>query len=84
MPYLFETKPGQPPDSSGSDNFWLGGRASALPGPYSPDCAFYPAPLTAAGVDVTRVAGWTLAKVPVMDSRGKAVAVDKLLKPFNL
>lgn len=43
-----------------------------------------PAPLIQAGLDPTRVEGWVFAKVEVKDSSGKAVQVDKLLRPFSL
>jgi hypothetical protein len=43
-----------------------------------------PAPLTAAGADPARIAGWTFTTVPVDDENGKPVQVDKLLKPFDL
>jgi hypothetical protein len=37
-----------------------------------------------AGVDPAKVTGWVFAKVPVMDADGRAIEVDKFLKPFNL
>ena len=37
-----------------------------------------------AGADVTNINGWVFAKVEVMDTNGKKVEVEKLLKPFNL
>lgn len=37
-----------------------------------------------AGVDTGKIDGWIFAKVTTMDSRGKKIQVDKLLKPFNL
>ncbi|MDR0720334.1 MAG: hypothetical protein LBF78_11925 [Treponema sp.] len=43
-----------------------------------------PAPLIAAGADPARIAGWTFTKVTVDDENGKAVQVDKVLKPFDL
>ncbi len=43
-----------------------------------------PAPLVAAGVDPAKVSGWLFAQVEVKDAAGKAVLVDKLLRPFNL
>ncbi|MDR2748071.1 MAG: hypothetical protein LBB77_11575 [Treponema sp.] len=43
-----------------------------------------PAPLTAAGADPSRIAGWTFTKVTVDDENGKPVQVDKVLKPFDL
>ncbi|MDR2796092.1 MAG: hypothetical protein LBB47_05210 [Spirochaetaceae bacterium] len=43
-----------------------------------------PAPIAAAGADVSRVDGWLFAKVTVDDENGKPVQVDKLLKPFDL
>lgn len=43
-----------------------------------------PKPFIDAGVDPEKVKGWTYAKVPMMDAKGKKIEVDKLLKPFNL
>jgi hypothetical protein len=43
-----------------------------------------PEPFINAGVDVTKIEGWTFAKVTVDDENGKPIKVDKLLKPFNL
>ncbi|MDR1030761.1 MAG: hypothetical protein LBL76_07800 [Treponema sp.] len=43
-----------------------------------------PEPFIAAGTDPARIAGWIFAKVTVDDEKGKPVAVDKLLKPFDL
>lgn len=43
-----------------------------------------PQPFIDAGVDVNNIKGWVFAKVPTMDSRGKKIQVDKLLKPFDL
>jgi hypothetical protein len=43
-----------------------------------------PAPFMAAGVDPAKIQGWSFAKVETRDDAGKAVVVDKLLKPFNL
>lgn len=37
-----------------------------------------------AGVDPNKVQGWLFAKVETMNSNGKKILVDKLLKPFNL
>ncbi|HYE84494.1 MAG TPA: hypothetical protein VEG39_20315 [Clostridia bacterium] len=37
-----------------------------------------------AGVDPNKVEGWAFAKVEVKDEQGKAVEVDKFLKPFDL
>jgi hypothetical protein len=37
-----------------------------------------------AGADPAAIKGWTLAKVPVMDAKGRKAEVEKLLKPFNL
>jgi hypothetical protein len=42
-----------------------------------------PEPFIKAGVNPNAVQGWTFAKVPV-DINGKAVEVDKFLKPFNV
>jgi hypothetical protein len=42
-----------------------------------------PEPFIKAGVNPNAVKGWTFAKVPV-DVNGKAVEVDKFLKPFDL
>ena len=42
-----------------------------------------PEPFVAAGVDPNAVEGWAFAKVP-MEEDGKAIEVDKLLKPFDL
>ncbi|GHV76197.1 hypothetical protein AGMMS49942_10180 [Spirochaetia bacterium] len=42
-----------------------------------------PEPFIKAGVNPNTVQGWTFAKVPV-DVNGKAVEVDKFLKPFNV
>ncbi len=42
-----------------------------------------PEPFIAAGVDPNAVEGWAFAKVP-MEEDGKAIEVDKLLKPFDL
>lgn len=43
-----------------------------------------PEPLIQAGVDPAKVEGWVFAKVEVKDANGKYVAVDKLLRPFEL
>jgi len=43
-----------------------------------------PAPLVAAGVDPAKIESWVFAKVPVKDAAGKAVEVDKFLKPYDL
>jgi hypothetical protein len=43
-----------------------------------------PEPFIAAGADPSRIEGWAFAKVTVDDANGKAVEVDKILKPFNL
>jgi hypothetical protein len=43
-----------------------------------------PAPFIAAGVDPAKIQGWTFAKVETKDDAGKAVTVDKLLRPYNL
>jgi hypothetical protein len=43
-----------------------------------------PEPLIAAGVDPSRISGWTFTKVTVDDANGKPIEVDKILKPFNL
>lgn len=37
-----------------------------------------------AGVDPSKVRGWTFAKVPVEDARGRKLDADKFLKPFDL
>jgi hypothetical protein len=37
-----------------------------------------------AGVDVSKVAGWVLADVPVMDAQGRKSTARKLLKFYNL
>jgi hypothetical protein len=42
-----------------------------------------PEPFIKAGVNPNAVQGWVFAKVPV-DINGKAVEVDKFLKPFNV
>jgi len=41
-------------------------------------------PLAKAGVNLSSVSGWALAKVPVDDENGKPVVVDKLLKISKL
>lgn len=46
--------------------------------------ALNPQPFIDAGVDPNKVEGWVFAKVPTMDSKGKKIQVDKLLKPFEL
>ena len=43
-----------------------------------------PDPFIAAGVDPSRIPGWSFAKVETKDDTGKTIFVDKLLKPFNL
>ncbi|MHB1391878.1 MAG: hypothetical protein ACYCYE_02185 [Clostridia bacterium] len=43
-----------------------------------------PETLINAGVDPSKVEGWVFAKVEVKDEQGKAIEVDKFLKPFNL
>lgn len=43
-----------------------------------------PEPFIAAGVDPSKIEGWAFAKVETKDDAGKAIQVDKLLKPFNL
>ncbi len=43
-----------------------------------------PAPFVAAGLDATKIEGWTFAAVETRDDAGKTVFVDKLLRPFDL
>ena len=43
-----------------------------------------PEPLKAAGVDPAKITGWIFTKIPVKDSTGKTVDVDKFVKPYNL
>jgi hypothetical protein len=43
-----------------------------------------PAPFIEAGVDPNTIDGWVFTKVPSMDANGKAIEVDKILKPVNL
>ncbi|MDR2864141.1 MAG: hypothetical protein LBV68_00840 [Spirochaetaceae bacterium] len=43
-----------------------------------------PAPFIAAGVNPEKINGWLFAQVIVDDENGKAIEVDKILKPFNL
>lgn len=43
-----------------------------------------PQPFIDAGVDPAKVEGWVFAKVEVKDEQGKAIEVDKFLKPFDL
>jgi hypothetical protein len=43
-----------------------------------------PEPLKAAGVDPGKVKGWIFTKIPVKDSEGRDVKVDKFVKPYNL
>ena len=43
-----------------------------------------PAPFIAAGVDPNRIEGWVFAEITVDDEKGRAIQVDKILKPFNL
>lgn len=43
-----------------------------------------PKPFIEAGADPTAIEGWVFGKVKVMDSKGRTVEVDKLLKPYNL
>ncbi|MDR3230246.1 MAG: hypothetical protein LBT65_02305 [Synergistaceae bacterium] len=37
-----------------------------------------------AGVDPAKVEGWTFARVPLEDARGRKFEADKFLKPFDL
>ena len=43
-----------------------------------------PEPLMAAGLDPGKIKGWIFAKERGIDESGKAIFVDKLLKPFNI
>ena len=43
-----------------------------------------PEPLLNAGVDPKKVKGWVYATVETMDENGKAIKVDKFLKPFDV
>jgi len=43
-----------------------------------------PEPLKAAGVDPAKITGWIFTKIPVKDSAGKTVDVDKFVKPYNM
>jgi hypothetical protein len=43
-----------------------------------------PEPLKAAGVDPGKIKGWIFTKIPVKDSAGKDVQVDKFVKPYDL
>lgn len=43
-----------------------------------------PEPLVAAGLDPAKLAGWVFAPVEVKDASGKAIQVEKLLRPFEL
>jgi hypothetical protein len=43
-----------------------------------------PEPLVGAGVDPAKVTGWIFTKVPVRDSAGRDVKVDKFVKPYDL
>ncbi|MDR0758506.1 MAG: hypothetical protein LBF74_00090 [Treponema sp.] len=43
-----------------------------------------PEPFLLAGADPARIKGWIFTKVTVDDENGKPIAVDKLLKPFDL
>jgi hypothetical protein len=43
-----------------------------------------PAPFIAAGVDPAKIQGWIFAKVETKDDAGKAIQVDKLLRPYDL
>ncbi|MDR0648576.1 MAG: hypothetical protein LBF92_04515 [Synergistaceae bacterium] len=40
--------------------------------------------LTDAGVDPAKVEGWTYAKVPLEDARGRKFEAEKFLRPFDL
>lgn len=43
-----------------------------------------PDPFIQAGVDPAKVQGWAFAKVELKDDAGKAILVDKLLRPYNI
>lgn len=43
-----------------------------------------PQPFIEAGVEVENIKGWSLGQVKAMNSKGKPINTDKLLKPFNL
>lgn len=43
-----------------------------------------PEPFKEAGADLNSIEGWILAKIAVMDEKGRMVPVDKLVKPINL
>jgi hypothetical protein len=43
-----------------------------------------PEPFIAAGADPDKIDGWVFTKVPTMDSNGRNIEVEKILKPFNL
>ncbi len=43
-----------------------------------------PIGLKEAGTDVTKIEGWLLATVEVMDEKGNPIQVEKLLKPFSV
>lgn len=43
-----------------------------------------PAPFIKAGVDTANVQGWIAAKIKVLDSSGRMVLADKLVKPINI
>ncbi|MDR1869399.1 MAG: hypothetical protein LBQ82_05400 [Treponema sp.] len=43
-----------------------------------------PEPFIRAGVDPDRIEGWTFARVPVEDEKGRMIEADKILKPFDL
>lgn len=43
-----------------------------------------PEPFLEAGVDTSKLQGWTFATVPTMDENGRKTQADKLLKPFDL
>ncbi|GHV15831.1 hypothetical protein FACS189493_0370 [Spirochaetia bacterium] len=43
-----------------------------------------PEPFIAAGVDPAKIDGWVFTTVPTMDSKGRKIEVEKILKPVNL
>ena len=43
-----------------------------------------PEPFKEAGADIHSIEGWTLAKITVMDEKGRMVPVDKLVKSVDL
>jgi hypothetical protein len=43
-----------------------------------------PEPFIAAGADPAKINGWVFTTVPTMDSRGRKIEVEKILKPINL